>query len=155
MNLRAASGDEAAALAAVHASAFDHAWPAGEIAALLEGPGGFALLVEDEQVRAFILCRAIAGEAEILTLAVEPAARRRGLARALVEGAAGLARTSGADVMFLEVAHDNLPAIGLYEAAGFARAGLRRGYYDRGPAGTADAIVMRLDLGRGPQAPYP
>ena len=55
---------------------------------------------------------------------------------------------AGADVMFLEVAHDNLPALGLYEAAGFERAGLRRGYYDRGAAGSADAVVMRLDLGR-------
>ena len=30
---------------------------------------------------------------------------------------------------------------------GFAEAGLRRGYYDRGSAGRADALVMRLDLG--------
>ena len=66
----------------------------------------------------------------------------------LVDAAAGAARMAGADVMFLEVAHDNLPALGLYEAAGFARAGLRRGYYDRGAAGSADAVVMRLDLGR-------
>ena len=40
------------------------------------------------------------------------------------------------------------PALGLYEAAGFERAGLRSGYYDRGAAGSADAVVMRLDLGR-------
>lgn len=148
MKLRGAWGHEAPALAQVHAAAFDHAWSAAEIAQLLDGPGGFALLVETDTPLAFILCRAVAGEAEILTLAVDPAARRRGLARALVEAAAGAARMVGADVMFLEVAHDNLPALGLYEAAGFERAGLRRGYYDRGAAGSADAVVMRLDLGR-------
>jgi len=148
MKLRGAWGREAQALAQIHAAAFDHAWSAAEIAQLLDGPGGFALLVENEAPLAFILCRAIAGEAEILTLAVDPAARRRGLARALVEAAAGAAHMAGADVMFLEVAHDNLPALGLYEATGFERAGLRRGYYDRGAAGTADAVVMRLDLGR-------
>lgn len=150
MKLRGAWGHEAQALSQVHAAAFDHAWSADEISQLLDGPGGFALLVEDaERPAAFILCRAIAGEAEILTLAVEPAARRRGLARALVESAAGAARMAGADVMFLEVSAENLPAIALYEGAGFARVGLRRGYYDRGPAGAEDALVMSLDLGRG------
>jgi len=148
VKLRGAWGHEAAVLAQVHASAFDHAWSAPEIAQLLEGPGGFALMVENEAPLAFILCRAIAGEAEILTLAVQPDARRRGLARALVDAAAGAARMAGADVMFLEVAHDNLPALALYEAAGFVRAGLRRGYYDRGAAGSSDAVVMRLDLGQ-------
>ena len=113
MKLRGAWGHEAPALAEIHAAAFDHAWSAAEIAQLLDGPGGFALLVETDAPLAFILCRAVAGEAEILTLAVDPAARRRGLARALVEAAAGAARMAGADVMFLEVAHDNLPALGL------------------------------------------
>jgi ribosomal-protein-alanine N-acetyltransferase len=148
MKLRGAWSHEADALARVHATAFDHAWSAPEIAQLLDGPGGFALLVENDAPLAFILCRAVAGEAEILTLAVDPAARRRGLAKALVEAAAGAARMAGAEAMFLEVAHDNVPALALYEATGFARAGLRRGYYDRGPAGNADAVVMRLDLGR-------
>ena len=131
-------------LAALHAQAFDAPWDAAAFADLLDQPGVFAVAEPD----GFILMRLVFDEAEILTLAVDPAARRRGLARALVEAAAGAARMAGADVMFLEVAHDNLPALGLYEAAGFERAGLRRGYYDRGAAGSADAVVMRLDLGR-------
>lgn len=150
MKLRGAWGHEAGDLARVHAAAFANGWSADDIAQLLDGPGGFALVVEDgEAPVAFILCRAIAGEAEILTLAVDPRARRRGLGRALVEASTGAARMAGADAMFLEVAHDNAPAIGLYESAGFARAGVRRGYYDRGPQGRADAVVMRLDLGPG------
>ena len=149
MKQRGAWSQEAQALAEVHATAFDHAWSAAEIAQLLDGAGGFALLIEDgEAAVAFILCRAIAGEAEILTLAVAPSARRRGLARALVDAAAGAARMAGAQSLFLEVADDNAPAIGLYPAAGFDQAGLRRGYYHRGPAGAVDALVMRLDLGR-------
>lgn len=148
MKLRAAWDHEAAELARVHAQAFDHPWSASEIADVMHGPGAFALVFEAAAPAAFILCRAIAGEAEILTLAVEPAARRKGLARALVEAAAGAARMAGAETMFLEVADDNVAAIGLYEVAGFARAGLRRGYYDRGPQGSVDALVMRLDLGR-------
>lgn len=146
--MRPAWDHEAGDLARVHAQAFDHPWSASEIAELMGSPGAFALVAEDAGPAAFILCRAVAGEAEILTLAVEPAARRRGLARALVEAAAGVARIAGAEAMFLEVADDNVAAIGLYEAAGFDRAGLRRGYYDRGPQGYVDALVMRLDLGR-------
>lgn len=148
MRLRGAWSHEADALAGVHAAAFAAGWPPGEIAALLEGPGGFALMVEDQdRALAFILCRAVAGEAEILTLAVEPAAQRRGLAFALVEAAAGAARMAGSESLFLEVADDNAPARALYAKAGFGEVGLRRGYYDRGPKPAADAVVMRLDLG--------
>ncbi len=148
MKLRAAWDHEAGELAHVHAQAFDHPWSTAEIAELMRSPGAFALVAEDAAPAAFILCRAVAGEAEILTLAVEPAARRQGLALALVTAAAGAARMAGAQAMFLEVADDNVAAIGLYEAAGFTRAGVRRGYYDRGPQGYVDALVMRLDLGR-------
>ena len=41
---------------------------------------------------------------------------------------------------------DNDPAITLYEALGFRRAGVRKSYYDRRPLGYVDALVMRLDL---------
>jgi len=148
VRLRGAWGHEAAALAAVHGRAFAGGWSGAEIAELLDGPGGFALLVEeDDATLGFILCRAVAGEAEILTLAVDPAARRRGLALALVEAASGAARLAGAESLFLEVAHDNPAALALYAKAGFAQVGLRRGYYDRGANPSADAVVMRLDLG--------
>jgi len=148
VTLRGVLSDQAADLARVHAAAFEHAWSGEEIAQLLDSPGGFALMIEGAGPVAFILCRAIAGEAEILTIAVDPAFRRQGLARALIEAAAAAARLAGAEAMFLEVADDNAAALGLYETVGFARAGLRRGYYDRGPQGCVDALVMRLDLGR-------
>ena len=82
-------GAEAAdALAAAHALAFDHGWSARDIADILASPGAFALAVRlDDTPRAFILCRAIAGEAEVLTLAVDPLLRRQGVARALLTAA--------------------------------------------------------------------
>lgn len=141
MTLRAATPDDADALAALHAAAFEHPWAASEIAALAAQPGAFALLVEG---LGFILCRVAAGEAEILTLAVDPAARRQGLGRALVEAAAGIAAQAGAETLFLEVADDNAAALGLYTGAGFSGVGRRRGYYASG----ADAVVMRLALNR-------
>lgn len=139
MSLRAAPAEDAARLAALHAAAFDRPWSAGEIAALMATPGVFALTID---LQGFILCRSIAGEAEILTVAVDPAARRGGVGRALVEAAAGLAAQDGAESLFLEVAHDNTAALALYASAGFERVGLRRGYCAPG----ADAVVMRRAL---------
>jgi ribosomal-protein-alanine N-acetyltransferase len=145
MILEAAGAAAAADLAATHARSVQAPWSAPDIAALIAAPGGFALAVRDgPDVVGFILARAIAGESEVLTLTVEPDYRRRGL-----EAAISAARTAGADAMFLEVAADNLPALGLYAQAHFIRVGARAGYY-RGPAGAIDAVVMRRDLNSPP-----
>lgn len=130
-------------LAALHAQAFDHPWSTAEIASLLDTPGTF-VVAEDQ---GFILARALAGEAEILTLAVAPPARRQGLARRLIEHAVVRALALGAESLFLEVADDNVPALGLYRGFGFEVVGRRRGYYARGNGVTpVDALVMRLAL---------
>jgi ribosomal-protein-alanine N-acetyltransferase len=130
----------------VHAKAFDNAWTAADIARLMHILGGFALIAEEEGVVGFILARTVAGEAEILTLAVAPWARRRGVASALVEAAVSEARRRGAHAVFLEVAADNPAALALYQGAGFAQAGLRRAYYGRSGAPAADALVLRRAL---------
>jgi ribosomal-protein-alanine N-acetyltransferase len=146
MTPRPALAGDAVAMAAVHAAAFDASWSAGEIAGFLTAPGGYACLVErGGAVAGFILCRAIAGEAEILTLAVHPAHRRQGLARAMVEAAAD---APGIQTLFLEVAADNAAAIDLYAGAGFEPVGSRRRYYARAAGPAADALVMRRDLNR-------
>ncbi|HXQ14121.1 MAG TPA: GNAT family N-acetyltransferase [Caulobacteraceae bacterium] len=146
MRLRPASRADADALAQAHASAFDAPWSAADILRFAEDPGGFALAVETGAgLAGFILCRVVAGEAEVLTLAVRPEHRRRGVARDLVEAAAALAaRTAGA--MFLEVAEDNAAALALYAQTAFSRAGRRPGYYARPGAPAVDAIVMRRTL---------
>jgi [ribosomal protein S18]-alanine N-acetyltransferase len=69
------------------------------------------------------------GEAELLRLAVAPEARRRGLARALVEEGLERLRRQGIAHCFLEVRIDNLGAIRLYETLGWTRTGVRRRYY--------------------------
>jgi ribosomal-protein-alanine N-acetyltransferase len=119
---------------------------------LLKGPGGFGLVVRDpdtEAVVAFILARAVADEAEVLTLAVDPPHRRSGIGRVLVEAVALNAAAAGARSLFLEVASDNDAALGLYRAAGFSPVGQRPAYYRRG-AGAVDALVLRRDLNSPP-----
>ena len=141
--MRPAAPEDAAQLARLHAISFDRPWGAMDIHQLLTT--GAAGLIADEA--GFILWRAAGGEAEILTLAVDPARRRTGLGRSLTLAALAAATDSGAKVMFLEVAADNPAAIALYEKAGFSRAGLRKAYYVR-TKGFADALVLRRALNR-------
>ncbi len=142
----APAGPEAAeTLAALHAAAFDKPWSAADIAALIGGAGAYAVLAQDEAPLGMVMSRILFEEAGILTLAVAPEARRRGVGLALVGAAAGLARQGGASSLILEVGEDNPGAVALYERAGFVQAGRRRDYYDRGGR-RIDALLMRLDL---------
>jgi len=127
---------DAAPLAALHAACFPDPWDAAAIARLLGAPG-FAFHNQD----GFVLARAAAGEAEILTLAVTPLARGRGLGRALLQAAITRAQELGAETMFLEVGADNPHALALYAGLGFAKAGTRKGYYSG-----KDALLLRLPL---------
>jgi ribosomal-protein-alanine N-acetyltransferase len=132
-------------LAALHARCFTspRPWNEAEFADILADPLAF-LLVEGDA--GFLLGRAVAGEAELLTIAVAPEARQRGLGRKLVSRFLYQARLRGAETAFLEVAEDNTAAKTLYARAGFTEAGRRRGYY-RAPTGQAvDALVLRRVL---------
>jgi ribosomal-protein-alanine N-acetyltransferase len=103
-------------------------------------PGVMALLAEEEGL---LLLRQAADEAEVLTLAVRPEARRRGVAMALMETGLVLLAAGGARRILLEVAAENAAAIGLYTALGFSRAGERRDYYGPG----RHAWLLGRDLG--------
>ena len=145
---------DAAAMSRVHGQAFDAPWTAKAIAELLAAPGVFAIAVDAVAALAgFILCRAAAGEAEILTLAVPPEHRRRGVASALLEAGAVTAHGLGARTLFLEVAADNEAALRLYATSDFKPAGRRSSYYARAGGGV-DALVLRRDLNRAVSEPY-
>jgi ribosomal-protein-alanine N-acetyltransferase len=150
VKLTAATPADAPAMASAHAQAFDKPWEEADFEDLLEGTGVFGFVVRAEDPAGVLICRTIAGEAEILTVGVAPWARRQGIGHALMTAAIGVARETGAQAMFLEVDVANDGAVALYARLGFERAGIRRAYYDRGPQGRADALVMRLDLTSGP-----
>ncbi len=144
--IRQAGVADAVDLARLHATAFPEPWDARAMAALLVATGTLALMSEG----GFILIRAAADEAEVLTLAVSPAARRRGLGRALVEAAVDAAYRGGAASLFLEVADDNEAALALYASAGFEPVGRRAGYYHRRQGVAVDALVLRRTLSTAP-----
>lgn len=149
MRLTVATPADAEAMASAHAQAFDKPWDVMDFEDLLEGTGIVGFLVQGDDPAGVLICRTIAGEAEVLTVGVAPWARRQGVAQGLMAAAIAVSREAGAQAMFLEVDVDNAPAIALYERLGFQRAGLRRAYYDRGAGGRSDALVMRLDLTSG------
>lgn len=135
----------AATLAILHAQAFAHPWDSASISGLIAGSGVFAFAAPS----GFVLARAAGGEAEILTLAVTPSARGRGLGRALMQAAAAHAAGMGAETMFLEVGTDNPAALALYNSLSFARVGQRKGYYENGSQMAGDALVLKAALPLG------
>lgn len=143
---------DASALAEIHEHSFSRPWSADELSALLADlPTVQGLLVRSSTMRlkriaGFTLVRSAGGEAEILTLAVSPGDRRRGIGRMLVEEAARHAYRDRAESMFLEVDESNRSAVSLYETLGFETVGQRSSYYERPGASPGRALVMRLRL---------
>jgi [ribosomal protein S18]-alanine N-acetyltransferase len=139
--------------ARLHRDAFEpmgeRPWTRQDIAELLAArtAGGVLLQIDGEDA-GMALWRIAAAEAELLTIAVRAARRRRGAGRALLGAVIERARREGAREIFLEVGVDNEGARSLYSQAGFEEAGRRPGYYTR-PAGFADALVLRLVLNDG------
>ncbi|SLN46039.1 ribosomal-protein-alanine N-acetyltransferase [Pseudoruegeria aquimaris] len=132
------------ALAALHARAFrdTRPWTADEFAALLADPACFLAA----RAEGFALGRAVAGEAELLTIAVAPEARRAGHGRALLAAFEAAARAAGARTAFLEVDAENAPALGLYLSNGYGESGRRKGYYRHADGHRSDALVLSKAL---------
>jgi ribosomal-protein-alanine N-acetyltransferase len=85
----------------------------------------------------------VAEDAQILTVGVVPAARRRGIGQGLLDAMLDEAKRRGALAVFLEVRADNDAAQALYRRNGFVDLRVRRGYYD---SGRADALEMQRVL---------
>jgi ribosomal-protein-alanine N-acetyltransferase len=139
--LERAGPHQAGLLAGIHAVAFapEVGWPEAALVTLLELPGVFGVLAGSD---GFVLARVVADEAEILTFAVRPERRRRGLGGRLLAAAEAAAAAAGAASMFLEVGEANRAARCLYAAAGYQPVGRRRAYYADG----GDALVLRRAL---------
>ena len=82
-----------------------------------------------QKSRSFLMGKIVKGEAEILTLAVSPSERRKGLASFLMESFIRKAKLARVDRIILEVAADNKPALDLYIKYSFIRIGERKAYY--------------------------
>jgi ribosomal-protein-alanine N-acetyltransferase len=143
---------EADTLAEIHGQAFAHTWSGEDFATLLRAANTFALAVRRDgifgtrRMMGFVLVRVAADEAEVLTIAVRPAARGRGYGRMLMEEALRRLYRDRIAKCFLEVNRSNAAAVRLYRSLGFVVAGERQRYYSETTEGDTTALVMRLQL---------
>lgn len=124
-------------LVKLHAKCFPHKpWSANDFSDLQKS--GCEIIASQN---GFIVYRAVADEAEIITIGVAPDARRTGIAAAMLGIIESDLKKRGVKHIFLEVAVDNAPARALYVNNGYQEVGVRPKYYDG-----MDAIMMRKDI---------
>jgi ribosomal-protein-alanine N-acetyltransferase len=128
---------------AIERRAFPTPWSLSMFVLELSKPSGICLAgLEGETLAGYLICARYDEAFHLMNVAVDPARRRRGIARALLDA---MLERAGHDANFtLEVRVSNGPAIALYESYGFRSVGTRRRYYaDTGE----DAIIMWRALG--------
>ncbi len=130
-------------IAALEALIFSEPWSESALRLLLSPDAVGYVCVGEEQVLGYGGMLYAPGEGQITNIAVCPKARRRGIARAILEALTDDAAEHGAEQISLEVRASNTAAIALYESSGFSVVGRRKNFYRR-PA--EDALVMIKSL---------
>jgi len=127
--------------------AFGEGWTRSQCAGILPLSGVILTIARDNRQHAhgFSLQRTIAGESELLLLAVHRDAQRCGIGNRLLDRFVETSRDLGARRLHLEV-RDGNPATAMYHGYGFGPGGRRSNYY-RGPDGRVfDAVTMVLEI---------
>jgi ribosomal-protein-alanine N-acetyltransferase len=149
MTVRPARVADAEAVAALELAGFPgDAWTVAYLRVAADGGmPTVRLLVEEDggQIVGHAIVSIVFDVAELQRIAVGPAYRRRGHARALLASVVALAREEGAERLLLEVRENNEPALSFYAGAGFTEIDRRPRYYRDG----STAIVLQLPLREG------
>lgn len=147
------SNDDFYEISQIHKASFTKGWEDGAIAEMLKTPsisGMVARLADKKTIIAFLISRSVAKEAEIITIATAPNARRTGAGKSLMQEFIRESLTNRLTEMFLEVDENNIAAVTLYKSLGFKKVGERQGYYDNSQNNVnlenSNALIMRLDL---------
>ncbi len=131
-------------IAAIEAATFSAPWDEASVLAELDNPLSLWLAAaEGEEVLGYVGSQTVFEDADILNVAVLPAARRRGIAEALMLELERRLRPKGAERITLEVRASNLPALRLYEKLGYSQVGLRKNYYEKP---REDALILQKEL---------
>lgn len=126
---------------------FSQPWSERALEEELYNPQAGFIVAEDGEggVLGYAGLQAVLDEGYIDNIAVEPAARRHGVADALLDVFCRFGREHLA-FLTLEVRESNAPAIALYRKHGFAEAGRRKNFYT---APKEDAVIMTLEFHHG------
>lgn len=138
---------DAPRLAQLHAASFHRGWGEDEFEAMLTERNTLVHRLRlGRKLVGFAVSRMAADEAEILSIAIAPTHRGRGLSRSLLLTHLRHLAGRGIKTVFLEVEENNLPARRLYESSGFTQTGRRARYYRQPDGAQLDALMMRRDL---------
>src|SRR5689334_6612543 len=124
---------DAEQVAALHAKSFFRGWPREDIAAYLTDSDMPTLVACDAKrhIAGFAMLRLLGDDAELMTIAVDPRYRKRGIGRALMHAVLEDLMMTPSKRLILEVAADNPGALKLYNSLGFSKLSERKGYYAR------------------------
>ena len=132
-----------ASIAQLEKLCFSDPWSERSILSELTNPlSCWLVAVEGEQVLGYVGSQTVLDESDMMNLAVDPAFRRRGIARALVLALIGQLRKMGSRCLTLEVRASNESAQALYACLGFVQVGRRKNYYHHPKE---DALILRKE----------
>ncbi|MFM8603388.1 MAG: ribosomal protein S18-alanine N-acetyltransferase [Gemmatimonadota bacterium] len=138
---RPATAEDLPAIVSIERRSFSDPWSEATVGEAIAAPTDHCLVVtQGESVVGYGIVRQVGPEAELLNLAVHPAARRQGLGDALLAELLRGLDVQGGVTVFLEVRVSNLAAETLYRRHAFVPVGRRRDYYE---APREDALQMR------------
>jgi [ribosomal protein S18]-alanine N-acetyltransferase len=138
---------DAPKLAQLHGASFHRGWGEAEFEGMLTERNTLVHRLRlGRTFVGFAVSRMAADEAEILSIAIAPGHRGRGLSRHLLLTHLGHLAGRGVRTVFLEVEENNQPARRLYQRAGFGVAGRRERYYQQASGEQLSALLMRRDL---------
>ena len=150
--LREARSEDLDGVMEIMSAAFDpkygEAWTRSQCAGILPMAGVRMMLAQHDDSSAscgFSLYRTIAGDSELLLLAVSPNAQKQGIGRLLLTQFIDESKKNGADRIHLEV-RDGNKAVELYRSLGFVPAGRRRKYYQGKDGHVHDALTFVLNV---------
>ena len=130
-------------IALLERECFADPWRQQSIASELHNPLSLWLVAQEGQtLLGYVGSQTCLDETDMMNIAVSPASRRQGVARALIEALVSALRERGSKQLTLEVRASNGPARQLYESLGFLQVGLRKNYY-RNPK--EDALILRKE----------
>lgn len=151
-SVRPAAVDDCDILSEIHAEAFRRGWSEAEFEALLVQDGVHALIAEHgrwgrrRRAAGFVLYRTVVDEAEILSVAVAQACRRRGIGRRLLDETLRCLYREGIRTLHLEVEDANVAALALYRGLDFETTSRRPDYYRQASGASRAALTMQLTL---------
>lgn len=143
MNIVPMNEHHVSQIALLERECFADPWSQQSIASELHNPLSLWLVAQQGQtLLGYVGSQTCLDETDMMNIAVSPASRRQGVARALIEALVSALRERGSKQLTLEVRTSNGPARQLYESLGFLQVGLRKNYY-RNPK--EDALILRKE----------